>query len=490
MKAASNRSISERARWKVAMGLNSALVLVLAALLLAMINYLSARHFVRWDWSRSHFYELSDKTRALLAGLKDPVNVTVLFEQSQPDYEDVERLLREYQYASPQIRIEFVDPDRDIARADALAQRYKIDSVNVVIFEQNGRARMVGASELSALDYSEVMQTGRARVAAFRGEQVFSSAIMNVSQSRTPIVYFLQGHGERDPDSQNRPGYSTIRREIIRDNVTVRKLVLGVQSSIPADADALIIAAPKVAYAESEVALLRSYLDKDGRLMALFDTSSNSGLEPLLEDWGVGVGNSMVVDPTRTLGGSDLFIRDYYPHPITRNIRSETCVFYLPRAVQPLAAWTNEVDRKDKPTVSVLCVSSPESWAEMDGDQHPVRFDKGRDFPGPIPLAVAAERGPIAGLDVTVRPARLVVFGDADFVANAPFTGGNRDFFMSALNWLLEREDLLSIAAKPLIESRLLMDATQLQEVFWIVVVGIPAAMATLGILVWMRRRI
>ena len=40
---------------------------------------------------------------------------------------------------------------------------------------------------------------------------------------------------------------------------------------------------------------------------------------------------------------------------------------------------------------------------------------------------------------------RVVVIGDSDFVSNAALTGGNSDFFMSALNWLLERAELMAI---------------------------------------------
>jgi ABC-type uncharacterized transport system involved in gliding motility auxiliary subunit len=482
-------SIGAHGRRKVAQGLNTGLALLLMVALALMVNYLSARHYHRADWSRSAYYTLSDKTRSLLAGLKDPVDVIVFFQQDHPLYEDVDNLLREYEYASDRLRIERVDPDRDLARTEELALRYKVTDRNVVVFDHGGRSKVVSAADLSDMDYSAMLQGGAAERTTFKGELAFSSAIMSITQGHTPAVYFLQGHGERDLDSQERKGFSTLKREILRDNMTVKPLTFGVQVSVPEDADALVIASPRTRYAESEVALLRSYLEKDGRLMVLLDAGLESGLEPLLEEWGVGVGASMVVDPSRTLSGSDVFVRDYRPHAITRNIHTETCVFYLPRAIEPLAAWTNAQDRADKPSVVSLCQSSPDSWAEVDLDQRPVRYDAGRDTPGPISLAVAAERGPLQGLDVTVRPARLVVFGDADFASNAPLTGGNFDFLLSALNWLLEREDLLAIAPKPVEETRLLMDAGQLNLLFWALVGGVPGVIGTLGVLVWMRRR-
>lgn len=471
-------------------GMNTGVAMLLMLALALMVNYLSARHYYRADWSRSRFYELSDKTRGLLRDLKEPVEVTVLFQRHHPGYDDVDRLLQEYEYASPLIRVARVDPDRDLARAEDLARRNQVAEINIIIFEQAGRRRVVTARELSDVDYSEALSGGSPQRVAFKGEQVFSSALLAVSQSRVPKVYFLTGHGERDLESQERNGYSRIKQQMLRDNLSVRVLAPGDQSGIPDDADALVIAGPRGRYAESEVAQIRDYLARDGRLMVLLDSYNESGLEPLLESWGIAVGDQMVVDPSRTLSGSDLFVRSYGPHPITRNIRTQTCVFYLPRVVEPLSAWTNLQDRADKPTVVSLCQSSPDSWAESDRDQRPVRYDEGRDVPGPISLAAAAERGPIQGLDVTVRPARLVVVGDADFASNLPLTGANFDFFMSALNWLLERDSLMAIAPKPVEETRLLLDGAQLQMLYLILAMGVPGLAATLGVLVWMKRRV
>jgi ABC-type uncharacterized transport system involved in gliding motility auxiliary subunit len=482
-------SIGAHGRRKFAFGLNAGVALALAALLAGMVNYLSARHYLRSDWSRSGYYALSDKTLALLQGLSNRIDVIAFFQPGHELYEDVDNLLKEYESASDRLRVERVDPDRNLARTEELALRYKVAERNVVVFGNGPRSRVVSADDLSEMDYSAVLQGGEAERTAFKGEMVFSSAIENITQGRTPTVYFLKGHGERDLEERDRRGFSRLKQEVERDNIAIRSLVLGERTDIPPDADALVIAGPRVRFAESEIALLRAHLERDGRLLVLLDSDSDSGLEALLEEWGVGVGRTMVVDPSRTLSGYDLFVRDYRPHAITRNIREETCVFYLPRAVEPLASATNIQDRADKPAVVSLCQSSPESWAEVDRDERPVRFDKGRDFPGPISLAVAAERGPMQELDVSVRPARLVVFGDADFVSNAPLTGGNFDFFLSALNWLLEREDLLAIAPKVVEEARLILDASQLNLLFWALVAGVPGTVATLGVLVWMRRR-
>ena len=301
------------------------------------------------------------------------------------------------------------------------------------------------------------------------------------------MIYFLKGDGERDlADHDARIGYSKLKREIECDNIDVRTLDVGDHPAIPADAEALVIAGPRRRLAASLIDQLRSYLARDGRLLVLLE-GGESGLEPLLEEWGVGVGRQVAVDPARTLSGFDLFVSDFRPHAITRPLAGSTCIFYLPRVVEPLARSGAQDD--DRPRAQSLCQSSPESWAESDLDQRPMRYDAQRDTPGPISLAVAAERRGARGLEVSVQTARLVVFGDADFAGNGPASGGNFDLCLSALNWLVDREDQMAIAPKPVQEMRLVMDAAQLRWLFWAVVVGIPGAFALLGLFVWLGRR-
>ena len=132
----------------------------------------------------------------------------------------------------------------------------------------------------------------------------------------------------------------------------------------------------------------------------------------------------------------------------------------------------------------------------MQVEESTAKFDEDMgDMPGdnperPISLGVAIERGASQTmLDVQIKPSRMVVFGDSDFVSNGSMVGGNEDLFMSALNWLLEREELIAIAPKPIEEVKLSLSRGDLRKLFWINVTGIPAVAMVLGLMVWARRR-
>jgi ABC-type uncharacterized transport system involved in gliding motility auxiliary subunit len=105
-------------------------------------------------------------------------------------------------------------------------------------------------------------------------------------------------------------------------------------------------------------------------------------------------------------------------------------------------------------------------------------------------VAVAVEKGLPRGMDVEIKPTRLVVVGDSSFVANGALLAQyNQDFFMNAVSWLLERSECLPIPVKTPGRIRIVMTRPQFQMAFGAIVIGIPALVGAAGLLVWWRRR-
>lgn len=485
------QSIQRTTRLRWGRGLNAGAAILLATLLAVMVNYLAQRNYVRADWSRSQFYRLSDKTLNLLQSVSNRVDITVFFQPDHPFYEDVVNLLQEYTYACPRLRVEKVDPNRNLARAEELARRYQVTELNVVVWDSLGRTKVVRADDLVDMDYTGVARGEPPQASAFKGEQVFSSALQGITQDRPPVVYFLRGHGERDiNDRDPYAGYSELAQRVRGDNAEARDFALGTEHGVPADADVVVIPGPTKPLAGPELEALQTWVEqKNGRLLVLLDTGPAAGLESLLNRWGIRLDRDVVVDPQRTLTGLDLFVDTYGPHPVTRRLQQITTVFYMPRSVEAIIPPGGLVDRADQPVVTPLALSSPDSWAESDLEQKPMKFDSRSDRRGPISLAVAMERGPLHGVEVDIRPTRLVVFGDTDFLSNGAMSGGNADLFMSALNWLLDREQLMAIAPKPVQDNRLVMTRGQVTSLFWVVTVILPGLVGILGLAVWLQRR-
>lgn len=494
-------AVRDRRRRRTVTGLNVFAAVVLMTVVTVLVNALAERFPLRLQLAAKSRHILSEKTMSMLRGMDAGVEVTALFNKDSRLYDDVSSLLREYEQAAEKMpnfdfKLEIVDPQRDIARTRDLALKYGIDAANQVIFACGEKRKIIDISSLAEYEI-EISDSGVARrMVGFLGEQAFSSAILNVTEKTTPVVYFLTGHGERDVDDFGRQsGYSTLARVIARENIEIRRLEPGTEARIPEDCAALVVAGPDRRLSDVMLTAIDDYLkSRHGRVLILLDPAAQTGLEGLLEHWGVKAGPGVVAG--HTFSGRELVVSQYGDHPVTHGFKNVITMFYMPMALQCLDAGDKtspgaERANEDRVRVTVLAGTGPEGWIETNLSQEPSVFDADRDQRGPVAVAVAVERGAV-GINAGLQPTRMVVIGDSYFVSNAAISsgvGGNVSLLMAALNWLVERESLLTVA--PRVPSVLQPDLNRQQwnRIFGGLVFGVPLMLALTGAVVALRRR-
>ena len=349
--------------------LAAASVVVVLAILFAL-NYLSSRHNKRWDLTAAKQFSLSDQTKKVLQGLQKPVRVRV-FGRSE-DFPRFRERLDEYQYQSKQLNVEYIDLERNPSRAN----EYKppIQTSGTVIFEYDGRTERVTSD----------------------AEQDLTNGLIKVVQGTHNKVYFVQGHGERSTETTDRTGYSTIGASLKTDNFETDSLVLAQQKAVPDDATVVIVAGPKADFLPGEADMLRKYLAKGGKVCYLpdpperADTPQLTNIEALVKEWGIDVGNNIVVDVSGVgqLLGTDVSVpvaAKYEAHPITQRFGLLTA-YPLARSVSATEGGVNGRNAQN------LVSTSKNSWAESDikrlttSGQVERELDKG-DKAGPVTLA-------------------------------------------------------------------------------------------------------
>ncbi len=487
-------------RRKLEIGANLFVQIVAAAVLVVMVNWLVARHYLRFDWTKTRYYQIADKTKQALHALKEPVDVVVFIPvSSEHGYvekvlEDARDLLKEMQFVGgDKLRVEYVDPDRNLARAKQLVEKFKLEAPDAIIFVCGERHRYVRLDDLVDIDASEYGM-GQGRIRAFKGEGVFLSAIQTVTEEKPPKVYFLTGQGEHDPnDSDQREGYSTLSQYIKRDNITVARWNLMEKQVLPDDAGVIVIAGPHQEFTPTELAVLDDYLKKQGgRLLIMLDPNRKTGLETWLRNWNVQVDDDLAVAKGGVLLGTELLIvnaigTEYTQHPITAKLQDVNTTFPYARSVHRVAG--RAATGADQPTVTELVKTPPSFWGETDLKSERMTFDPGKDIKGPLCLAVAVESSRPPGVELKTAQGRMVVVGSSGFVDNSGLSGGNLDFFMNSMNWLLKREQLIAVSPKLPQEFRLDMTPNQTRGVYALVIIGMPLAVALLGLAAWGRRR-
>ena len=228
-----------------------------------------------------------------------------------------------------------------------------------------------------------------------------------------------------------------------------------------------------------------------GRLLALFSylsVETETGLERILLDWGVEVGFNVVTDlPNSNLrDGGDIVASTLGAHVIVKPLQTPLDLI-RPRSVRKKPGT---LANADAPNVNELVFTGPEGTVHTDIRNGLVYANPTTDLRTNVCLAVAVEKGRIRGVTTERGTTRIVVVGDSLFLGNQMIERrGNRDFAWLALNWLLDRSELLAIPPRPITEYKLVMTQAEMSAVRWILLAGMPGTVMLMGLLVAVRRR-
>lgn len=456
--------------------------------IVVLINFMASRHNMRYDATSSGDFSLSDQTQKLLKNLQSELKITVFDKPGNHIRLEAEDILVEYEYYTDKLITEFIDPDQNPAQAE----KNKVARYGTIILEYEGRQERIESVKETAI----------------------TNAIVKVTRKEKKTVYFLEGHGEHDIESNDKDGYSLIYTAMLGQNYNGKKLLLMREESVPADANVLVVAGPTKDYFPSELEAVAKYIRGGGNIFFLLDPSPASGMKDFLKDYGVEVGEDMLVDKLSRLFGGDYFmpvITQYTVHPITDNFKVAS---FLPlaRSISPADSPPENMN------VMSLAKTNEGSWAESDLESQEVKFDEGQDKKGPISIAVVVEARFKAETEPAAETlnedkddqqkeaahdeaahdngaekwttAKLVVLGNSDLANNTYLDlSGNRDLFLNIVSYLADEEDLIAIRPKSKMLRTISLTEDQMGLVFYLSVIILPLLAMVTGIVVWANRR-
>ena len=468
--------------------------------ILLLVNYIGGKRYARFDWTKSGLYSLSPKTVNVLKDLKAGVTATVFMNENSPLFRETREILSRYQARTGMLTVETIDPVRNRARAEALVKEYGVRGGSVV-FRSGEKKKYVTEDQLAEYDFSRARMGGEPTIKAFKGEQELTSAILSVTQTKTPKVLFTSGHGERKLDGRGRDGFYTLAETLRRDNCTVEEWASLGAAAVPEGTDCVVVAGPRTAFTEPERETIRKYLEAGGRALLFLDVEflpgsgrqmSDFGLGPLLSGFGLRLDADVVVDPKNALpmfGADTLFARAFRPHPITSLLEGSQVVFPLARSVSVVESAPAGFTR------TVLVETSADGWGETGLRTLETKVAKDdKDVKGPVSLGVAVESTPKpeedTGDKAAAKKIRVVAFGDADFATNGGVANAANLYLLSAAaNWVMERESLVAIPPKAADQVAVTLSRGAIGEIALVVLLILPASAVALGLAIWVRRR-
>ena len=482
-------------------GRHSVTKLILAFLILAMINYVGFKHYTRKDLSQSQYYTLSDKTKEVLRKLDSPITVyTFLNEQTVGPTEEISNLLKEYQVvAGKNMTVEKIDPAYDIARAAELQKQLHFDgNDHLVIFQYKDRSpRFVKEEDLFDMN----PMTGQ--VGAFKGEQQLTAAIVGLVEGKPSRIYFTEGHGEHSvQDATSIKGFGLVAQTLKNENVEISNLNLAQKGEVPADADAVVIAGPVIAFSAIDAEAIDKYLANNGKLIVLLDPFVTLGLDDVLKKYGIKYEDDLVLYRATTSTGAQMTIPlaaiyqgGFSAHPITTKFAQSNLqlMIYDTRSITLPPANPSDPN----PKMQFLLQTDPNAWGwiskggAMPVDPKQLTYNKATDLAGPMTIAAAYDGGNTTdpATKATMFATRIVAVGASKFLENDTVDTVGANFFTNSIDWLVKKNAVLDISPKKPQEYGISLNPISYRTVVWCAGVIFPGIALILGIATWFSRR-
>ncbi len=462
--------IPKGARWHVlALAVEFGLIGVIGLFLIA-IGY---AHNVSFDLTPTKEHTLSDQALRTAKRLDRDVTVTAFYNsQDQGRVRYLKDLLKRYEQQNSHFHFRMYDLDR----SPLLANRYGIVSYNAGVIEDANRKLVIRDLAESSL----------------------TTHLIKIIEGLERTALFTTGHGERDPGNPDeRDGLSIVAKSLEADNYRIERSN-DLRNGIAEGVALLVIAGPKKDFTETEIKVVRSYLERGGGALVLLEADAPKRLQALVEEYGIFPGNDLIVDERNRLFFADSFA----PQVAFFN---EQILPYTgaPPAVLPLAQSVTVAPPPNPGiTNAPLAFTGADTWADAERvsvENEKPKFREGIDRVGPVPV-VAIAHVQAKELDTPAPPGRadsngsIIVAGDVSFATNL-YSGslGNEDLFLNLAHLAARAEALIAVRENRRpggTFSRIYLTAWQARILFWCSVILLPLAVLLVGGWVGWRRRL
>lgn len=461
-------------------GSYSTLLIVIFVAIVVVINMIVGKlpsKYTQIDISDQQLYSIGDETKKVLNNLDKDVTIYQIA-QSDSEDETISNLLQKYADESKHVKVELKDP----VVSPKFVSEYTSDQVssNSLIVVCGDRNKVVNYNDMyeSTMDYN----TYNYQTTGFDGEGQITSAIAYVTTENLPVLYTLEGHGEKELDS-------TIKEDIEKANMEIKTLNLISEGSVPDDAACLLIDSPSSDISEDEKTALLDYLENGGKAMVFSDytESTLTNFAAVLENYGVKADDGIVFEGDNQHYGMQM---PYYLLPTVNSTdaSSETASsgYYI---IMPYAQGIQKLDDvRDTVTVEDILTTSDSAYSKTNLQSETLEKEDG-DVEGPFALGVSIKE------DVGDGKKTQIIYYSSSYIMDSQMnqlvSGGNEKLVTESLNSMVSTEETttVSIPSKSLEVSYLTI--SDYDASFWkICTIGlIPGIFLVAGFVIWFKRR-
>jgi hypothetical protein len=484
---------------RFSIGVNVIVQVVLGFFLFGVVNYLSWRTYKRWDLTTGESHTLSERTIGFLESMEKRARMIVLFTRGTQLTSNVHDLVEEYKrYAGKKLKVEIVDPAREPNRLEGIKEQYNLqfaDRKDGILIEVEGadgkpRTKFVDEDAFVTLDPS----TGR--TSAFTGESALTSALLAVGEGRRRVLKLVTGKGGLNLGGKGGTAMDFLVEFARKENAEVQTIDISDPNADFKDTDVLVFVNIKDDLTDDEVRRVRDYWEtRRGSMLILLNPEFQTPkLHALLKEYGIIVRNDRVLE---LISGPSPFVGWEVTSVITLNSRVTDQLLWGRNVKFRGQTQSIEIDHlgeeelKGRGIVVEELLQSDDRrfWGETDYLQDPPVYDEKTDSRrGPV-TGVYAEMGVMQDAKLRIDSSRMVVLGNSTML-DPPWDTASYDLGTSAINWMLDRDELVGISPKQKQWFRLEISNAQSERIFQIIILALPLSVVCFGLFVWSMRRV
>jgi len=427
---------------------------------LILINLFSCQFSSDSNLVKKAKFPISQASKNIVSKLKEPITISAYFSSNQHQQIDkihthFESMFFEYaRLSNGMINFKIIDPTTEEKQQEAIENGIQPLMINVRKKDQSSQQRIFSGVILQTEEKKEVLP---ALISDIGLEYTLSTAIKKLTIIEKPSIGLVQGHGE--------PALSDLQQiyQSLSTLYTLENINLEVITTIPNRFRAVAIIAPKDLIPPNQIAKLEAYYNTGGKIMLNLNRVNGdlqtkhgititTGLENWLQNKGVEIENSFLVDATcgsiAVQQGQGTNLRntsvDFPFFPLISKFSDHPITTALAQIIMPFASpirYTGD----NSTTFTPIAFSSNKSASI----KPPIDFNMEKNW---TTVDFTSANLVVGGLlENKTTGSKLVIFGDGDFATAGQLSDqqtDNSNLLVNSINWLSDDTNLFTLRNK------------------------------------------
>lgn len=443
-------------------------LVVPALLLVTLILGLCAWQFnIMADTTHNHRNTLSAASIQVLKQLPERIEITAFCSNSpyKGRYfrKSITALIQRYQRLHPNLQLQFVDP----ATAPTMAREWQIKKEGEMVIRYRDQQQHM------YLPYTE---------------EALTNVLLQLQHGVRAPLLFAADNGEPGLQDTSSQGASQLGQALQAAGLrTLSTTSLAILPNKQAALATLVLAGARQPYTPAQLAAIQIHIQHGGNLVWLVDTPQQQGLDALATQLGLSISSGVIIDPSNRqfdIPLHALSTQHYASQGPTQEFALRTFFDHahaIQRTRQAGGQW------RVLPLVAVADHGWVSTGYQPSLPATPTVFNPQTDTQGPATVVLALEKDRPTG-----ERQRILIISSRQFFSNAQLQrGGNLALSMQSLQWVVNNQPSVSLAATPLRDSVIALPAQQT----WLILLfngfqfGLPALLLWAGWLSWRRKQ-